>query len=58
MDMVLGETTALRGASAASMGRISQEALSELQSLRKRLDATTPASSASVPMSVRAKAAA
>jgi hypothetical protein len=58
MDMVLGETTALRGASAASMGRISQEALSELQSLRKRLDATTPASSASVPMGVRAKAAA
>lgn len=57
MDMVLGETTVLRGASPA-MGRVSQEALSELSALRKKLEATAPAAAATLPMGVRAKAAA
>lgn len=57
MDMVLGETTALRGAS-PSMGKVSQEALAELQALRRRLESTQPAAAAQVPIGVRAKQAA
>lgn len=58
MDQFLGEQTVMKGAS-AGMGKVSQEALAELQNLRKKLDATpAPAAPGKVPMGVRAKAAA
>jgi len=53
MDMALGETVGVAGLRAENMGRINQEALQELSSLRKQLEEGRPAPAAGkLPASV------
>ena len=60
MDMALGETTGMEGVRGADMGRMSRQALAELQALRRQLEsAGAPAQgqSSQLPMGMRAQAA-